>query len=176
MNVVFLDLDESLISSERYHAIQHWNHDYLHHKIGKRITTYTSEGTKAEYNVLLRSGAKEFISELRKKYTVCILTSAEIDYACAINRILDLGFENDKIFARESMDYFPQEFRSIKSVLFDNLPECEIKDKTRWLKVLGPYKIVNVLWFYGDNDEDVKWTQEIIQNYLKLLEEYFNEQ
>ncbi len=174
MNIVFLDMDETLISSEKFYTLRS-NGNYVHFEQGIKIRIESTYDNVEIYYVMLRKGAKEFISELRKRYKVCILTAATLDYAFSINREWDLGFKPDEIFTREMMDYIPDDFRDVKSILFDNLPESQLNEKTRWLKMFGKYKIINVEWYYGDNDDEAKWTPEIIQNYLKLVENYFNE-
>ena len=98
MTHIYLDLDETLI-----HAIPTGRGG-----IGKR-TLINAGGDK--YGVLLRPLAKTMLADCRALAHTALITTATRDYALEMNKVFQLGFTEDEIFARE--DFIKFEFKNV---------------------------------------------------------------
>lgn len=152
MNTIFVDLDETLI----------------HTFIAFYGETPTKDAVQvpldgAKYDVALREGAHTFLERLRKLGNVYILTAATRDYARAMNKHFNFGFNEADIYSREDVQYgqaVPEYFKGGKVYLFDNLPRKENRPKIDFLRPLGEVTYVQVEEFL--NNRNHRWTENVI--------------
>lgn len=131
---IFFDLDNCLC-------------DFQYHVSNSRTKIVLSEGEK--YYGILRPLAHRMLQEASRIAPVLMLTTSRREYAFAVNKVFDLGFEHNEIFAFEDcwqeiqsaygydIDYFPC-LKDIapNSILIDNLPVTDQWPR-RKMQVLG---------------------------------------
>ena len=128
--VFFVDLDETLIHSQRYQK---------DHVVGKKMKFFYLGGYQT-FDAILHPQAHELLSYLRSLTPhVFMLTIAVKNYALAANKIHKLGFKPSQIFSREKIykrevGNLPDTLKDIThSVLIDNLPGRDNYDKMNFI-------------------------------------------
>ncbi len=128
--VFFVDLDETLIHSQRYQK---------DHVVGKKMKFFFLSGYQT-FDAILHPQAHELLSYLRSLTPhVFMLTIAVKNYALAANKIHKLGFKPSQIFSREKI--YNKDFKGLqpkmdaadKYVLIDNLPFIDNRAKLEFL-------------------------------------------
>jgi hypothetical protein len=128
--VFFVDLDETLIHTQRYQK------DCV---LGKKMKFFFLGGYQT-FDAILHPQAHELLSYLRSLTPhVFMLTIAVENYALAANKIHKLGFKPSQIFSREKiykMVYgnLPDKLKNIThAALIDNLPGRDNYDKMKFI-------------------------------------------
>ncbi len=161
-NLIFVDLDETLIHT----FMPAWG------ETPSEDATTVFLGPSEQYDTVLRQGAIHFLHLLRSKGQVYILTAATNDYANAMNKTFELGFDTNQIFSREDIQsgsINPASFDRGTVYLFDNLPRHENHSKIKFLRPLGEVKYVQVGAFYN-NEVSRHYTHDHIDELIACIE------
>ena len=157
---IFVDLDETLI---------HCNLWIDEIREGESVINL-SDG---EYRALLRPGALDLLTQLRKVAPCYILTASAQDYARAWNEKFNLGFANDDIYSREQIanrDISTSKFVNPAAYLIDNLPRHENRDKIQFLKTFDLFpKYYNIKAYHGFKAYDL--TPKDVRNVIDFVTE-----
>ena len=155
---IFVDLDETLISAT---YAGHTRPD-----VGGMAISYIqlidNETEEVDYyRVRLRDGARMLLDELRAiaPEHVRLLTSAQRDYAEAINTLYQFGFSTDDIHSREDMQagkLSARDFPAGDVYLIDNLPRHENRVKIDYLRGIteGDINYIKVGEYFGHIEND----------------------
>ena len=123
INRIFLDLDQTLIHSlyvdkeETAENFKSWYKCFDH--IDFTLNNYSEE----RYITFLRPSTFKLINECENlvgEENVFICTAATIEYACAINKGLGLGFPVERIYARDDLIYDCPKFEESNNILVDD--------------------------------------------------------
>lgn len=160
--LIFVDLDETLIHT----FMPAWD------EFPSEDATTVFLGPSEQYDTVLRQGAIHFLHLLRSKGQVYMLTAATNDYANAMNKTFELGFNSNQIFSREDIQsgqLDPTFFGKGTVYLFDNLPRHENHSKIRFLRPLGEVKYIQVAEFYN-NQVSRHYTHDHIDELIARIE------
>jgi len=159
--ILFLDLDETLIAARFVGSGERGEAEYKENPF-THISIAMSEDCTEVYRAVLRPGAVNFITAMRKRYgdeNVFILTAATTEYARKWNALFGLGFTDERIIAREDyclkLHCFDNDLSKV-GVLVDNLPSRELESKHAFLDRNGiRHAVVTVNDFYGAADDNL---------------------
>jgi hypothetical protein len=133
---IFVDLDETLISTV---PLSYFFMKFDPSKLKPdEVALNLGTETKPDWYVAkLRSGALELLAALRTlpNTEILMLTTAITAYAKAFNTLMNLGFVESEIYAREdqrSGQFDPGEHRGYVAII-DNLSEYENESKIRFV-------------------------------------------
>lgn len=153
---IFWDIDETLIHTSLKDPDQECHKFFLSEYLD-------------EYYCIVRPCAKrliDFSRELIGKENVYILTASTQEYANAVNKLADFGFDEDHILAREEIKRYKfstaygydvilprEDIASRKNILIDNLPPRYNEDKMNLIGITLDryYEVVD---YYGVNYPD----------------------
>lgn len=173
---IFLDLDETLISS------------YFCGNNKKEILGWENDYTKGEfysgYITFVRPTAKRLVDFCRSvvgEENVYVLTASECFYALAISQISELNFRYDKVFSREDIDH-DYHFKRFKdkdgNILIDNLIPDYNKSKIDFLNMKDLESYIIIQGFeaqgYFDLETDEKHITNIENKIMILADKYLN--
>ena len=103
-----------------------------------------------------------------------MLTRAHKEYAQAMNKAFNLGFDEDKIFDKEYVKDWKYKTPKIKittgkNVLIDDLRISDNFEKIAFIKKFGTVKYINVPGFWGYKDEGFthQYIKDIIEDITK---------
>lgn len=174
---IFVDLDECLFHS-RYlgtDPTQAMRALKKEEKLIKLVHKFDGDVMEYEfYGSTLRPGAHDLLAKLRAipNNQVMVLTSSVEDYAQANNRIHELGFDPNRIYAREELqenlipDLGITDPLDAEFYLIDNLSRHENRIKVRWIEQLTDDAEVNYLKVpeFSDIALDRHWDAELIKD------------
>jgi len=164
---IFVDLDETLIHTLGMKTVA-GDVEKVDNLCDKPVTV--SLGKKEHYVAVLRPGANYLLFRLREIGHVYMLTRAAKDYAQAMNKAFNFGFDEDRIFDREYVKDWKHKNPKIKidtgkNVLIDDLRVFDNFEKVAFIKKFGIAKYINVSAFWGNKDEG--FTVESIDNIVE---------
>lgn len=120
---IFVDLDETLIHT----------YDGFETPTKDAQSVFFSDGS--EFKTSVRMGAGEFLSKLREKGDVFMLTVATKEYAQKMNEKFKFGFTENEIYSREDIATLNVSLPPRDRVfLFDNLRRKENTKKITFLR------------------------------------------
>ena len=160
---IFVDLDETLIHALGMKTIAGDLGDESN-LCDKPVTIALSK--KEQYVTVLRPGANYLLFCLREIGHVYMLTRATKDYAIAMNKAFNFGFNEDRIFDRGFQKYnIPKNISQGKNFLIDDLDVRDNYEKVAFIKRYGTVRCINVRAFYGEkgNEFTSSYIQEIIE-------------
>jgi len=160
---IFVDLDETLVHSLGMKTIAGDLGDESN-LCDKPVTIALSK--KEQYVTVLRPGANYLLFRLREVGKVYMLTRATKDYAIAMNKAFNFGFDEDRIFDRNFQKYkIPKNISQGKNFFIDDLDVRDNYEKVAFIKRYGTVRYINVRAFYGEkgNEFTSSYIQEIIE-------------
>jgi NLI interacting factor-like phosphatase len=160
---IFVDLDETLVHSLGMKTIAGDLGDESN-LCDKPVTIVLSK--KEQYVTVLRPGANYLLFRLREVGKVYMLTRATKDYAIAMNKAFNFGFDEDRIFDRNFQKYkIPKNISQGRNFLIDDLDVRDNYEKVAFIKRYGTVRYINVRAFYGEkgNEFTSSYIQEIIE-------------
>jgi hypothetical protein len=165
---IFVDLDETLIHTLGFKTVA-GDIEQVEELCDKPVTV--SLNKNEHYTIVLRPGANYLLYRLREIGKVYMLTRAAKDYAQAVNKAFNFGFDEDKIFDRQYVVNWKHKTPKIeipngKCVLIDDLLARDNFEKIAFIKRFGTAKYINVPAFWGErgNEFTSSYIQEIIQD------------
>lgn len=181
---IFLDLDETLISSV-YCSSKKYMQDYIATYIDYESCSFILPESSGFYATFLRPIALdiiEYCKNLVGEENVYVLTASTDDYANALNKGIDLGFKPEDIYHRELIYYartsgdIVEKFKNSDNILIDNLRHRDHAaptpygskgqflgglDRERYVQI-NPFDIDNVWQGFKEYDQDY------FENVLKI--------
>ena len=163
---VFVDLDETLVHTLGMKTIAGDFGDESN-LCDKPVTIALSK--KEQYVTVLRPGANYLLFRLREVGKVYMLTRATKDYAIAMNKAFNFGFDEDRIFDRNFINKqkhnTPKNISQGRNFLIDDLDVRDNYEKVAFIKRYGTVRYINVQAFYGEkgNEFTSSYIQEIIE-------------
>ena len=163
---LFIDLDETLVHTLGFKTIA----GDLGDESNLCDTPVTiSLSKKEQYVTILRPGANYLLFALRDFGKLYMLTRAHKDYAIAMNKAFNFGFNEDRIFDRKFIEKpkynTPKNISQGKNFLIDDLDVRDNYEKVAFIKRYGTVRYINVRAFYGEkgNEFTSSYIQEIIE-------------
>jgi len=148
---IFVDLDETLIHTLGMKTIA-GDVEKVNDLCDKPVTI--TLGKKEHYVTVLRPGANFLLFRLREIGHVYMLTRATKDYAIAMNKAFNFGFDEDRIFDRNFQKYnIPKNISQGKNFLIDDLDVRDNYEKVAFIKRFGTAKYINIPSFWGNKGE-----------------------
>jgi len=150
---IFVDLDETLIHALGMKTIAGDLGDESN-LCDKPVTIALSK--KEQYVTVLRPGANYLLFCLREIGHVYMLTRATKDYAIAMNKAFNFGFNEDRIFDRGFQKYnIPKNISQGKNFLIDDLDVRDNYEKVAFIKRFGKSSYIQIPAFYGNKEEGI---------------------
>ena len=173
---IFLDLDETLISSV-YCSSKKFMQDYISTYIDYESCSFILPESSGFYVTFLRPIAFdiiEYCENLVGEENVYVLTASTDDYSNALNKGLGLGFKPEEIYHRELIYYarasgdIVEKFKDSDNILIDNLSHRDHAsptpygskgeflgglDRDRYVQI-NPFSIDHVWHGFKENDRD----------------------
>jgi len=150
---IFVDLDETLIHTLGMKTIAGDLGDESN-LCDTPVTVALSK--KEQYVTVLRPGANYLLFALRDFGKVYMLTRATKDYAIAMNKAFNFGFDEDKIFDRNFQKYkIPKNISQGKNFLIDDLDVRDNYEKVAFIKRFGRSSYIQIPAFYGNKEEGI---------------------
>ena len=150
---IFVDLDETLIHTLGMKTIAGDLGDESN-LCDTPVTVALSK--KEQYVTVLRPGANYLLFALRDFGKVYMLTRATKDYAIAMNKAFNFGFDEDKIFDRNFQKYnIPKNISQGKNFLIDDLDVRDNYEKVAFIKRFGRSGYIQIPAFYGNKEEGI---------------------
>ena len=150
----FVDLDETLIHTLGMKTIAGDLGDESN-LCDKPVTIALSK--KEQYVTVLRPGANYLLFALRDFGKLYMLTRATKDYAIAMNKAFNFGFNEDRIFDRKFIEKpkynIPTGVGHGRNFLIDDLDVKDNFEKITFIKRFGRSGYVQVPAFYGNKEE-----------------------
>jgi len=151
---IFVDLDETLIHTLGMKTIAGDLGDESN-LCDKPVTIALSK--KEQYVTVLRPGANYLLFALRDFGKLYMLTRATKDYAIAMNKAFNFGFDEDRIFDRNFINKqkhnTPKNISQGRNFLIDDLDVKDNFEKITFIKRFGRSGYVQVPAFYGNKEE-----------------------
>jgi len=169
----FIDLDETLVHTLGFKTIAGDMEEQGDLEFCDKPVT-VSLSKKEHYVTVLRPGANFLLFRLREIGHVYMLTRAHKEYAQAMNKAFNLGFDEDKIFDKEYVKDWKYKTPKIKiatgkNVLIDDLRISDNFEKIAFIKKFGTVKYIEVPSFWGYKDEGFthQYIKDIIEDITK---------
>lgn len=168
---IFFDLDETLLHTEINHDPE--QECFVH--------TFDGEPSKTYYTIIRPCAARlvQFACDLVGKENVYVLTTSTRDYALRMNDFGKLGFEDDHIISRETIEAHEytgaygatncgrHKLANMHNVLIDNLPPRYNESKCAMMSVFGE-RYIKVQDYYGVNFPNDDFEKTIEDTLIRL--------
>ena len=152
----FVDLDETLIHTLGMKTIAGDLGDESN-LCDVPVTVALSK--KEQYVTVLRPGANYLLFCLRELGHVYMLTRASKDYAIAMNKAFNFGFNEDRIFDKDFINNpkynIPTGIAHGKNFLIDDLEIKNNFEKITFIKNFGKSGYIQIPAFYGNKEESI---------------------
>ena len=153
---IFVDLDETLIHTLGMKTIAGDLGDESN-LCDTPVTVALSK--KEQYVTVLRPGANYLLFALRDFGKLYMLTRAHKDYAIAMNKAFNFGFNEDKIFDRKFIEKpkynTPTGVAHGRNFLIDDLDVKDNFEKITFIKRFGKSGYIQIPAFYGNKEEGI---------------------
>jgi len=152
---LFIDLDETLVHTLGFKTIA-GDVEKVNDLCDKPVTITLDKNE--HYVTVLRPGANYLLFLLREVGHVYMLTRAHREYAIAMNKAFNLGFDEDKIFDKQYVKDWKYKTPKVeitkgKCVLIDDLLARDNFEKIAFIKRFGTAKYINIPSFWGNKGE-----------------------